>query len=391
MGASGVASGSAVRVRTCAALMGALPQCTALLCIARHMGGFRSPRASLLHSLPLPFLAGGAPLARHVEGALLFRYLKSWRCCGCGDVVGTHAGEEHAATLALVASGRLGNVVSATNTSVFSLNPCTAQTFSRSPCAAAWCRSGGAWGEQRVHLVACRTAAPRLPASPCLPACRPTHGHSYTPAPLAATAWLRRARPPSLRYTLHMQYMRTYRTAHSTPTGLRPDQDVRPYPTHPPVFHQAPSPPTNRPLPAATVQGYGLTETCAASFIAVPDLAVRALVLSFVRFISFFLFVNGPRVVGLPWVGMACCRGSAASYLSTLACCTIWLPCCPRRPRPLPCPPTTNQLIHHPPTRPPARRLQSQAGTVGPPQPVLSFRLEAVPSMNYDPLGTPAR
>lgn len=54
------------------------------------------------------------------------------------------------------------------------------------------------------------------------------------------------------------------------------------------------------------VQGYGLTETCAASFIAVPD-------------------------------------------------------------------------------------VYDQAGTVGPPQPVLSFRLEAVPEMNYDPIGSPAR
>ena len=54
------------------------------------------------------------------------------------------------------------------------------------------------------------------------------------------------------------------------------------------------------------VQGYGLTETCAASFIAVPDLA-------------------------------------------------------------------------------------AMAGTVGPPQPVLSFRLEAVPEMNYDPMGLPPR
>jgi long-chain acyl-CoA synthetase len=54
------------------------------------------------------------------------------------------------------------------------------------------------------------------------------------------------------------------------------------------------------------VQGYGLTETCAASFIAVPD-------------------------------------------------------------------------------------VPAQAGTVGPPQPVLSFRLEAVPSMNYDPLANPPR
>ncbi|PSC74925.1 long chain acyl-synthetase 4-like [Micractinium conductrix] len=54
------------------------------------------------------------------------------------------------------------------------------------------------------------------------------------------------------------------------------------------------------------VQGYGLTETCAASFIAVPD---------------------------------------------------VW----------------------------------DQAGTVGPPQPVLSFRLEAVPEMNYDPMASPPR
>ncbi|KAI7842012.1 hypothetical protein COHA_004213 [Chlorella ohadii] len=54
------------------------------------------------------------------------------------------------------------------------------------------------------------------------------------------------------------------------------------------------------------VQGYGLTETCAASFIAVPD-------------------------------------------------------------------------------------VPAQAGTVGPPQPVLSFRLEAVPTMNYDPLANPPR
>ena len=54
------------------------------------------------------------------------------------------------------------------------------------------------------------------------------------------------------------------------------------------------------------VQGYGLTETCAASFIAVPD-------------------------------------------------------------------------------------VPDHAGTVGPPQPVLSFRLEAVPEMNYDPLGNPPR
>ena len=34
---------------------------------------------------------------------------------------------------------------------------------------------------------------------------------------------------------------------------------------------------------------------------------------------------------------------------------------------------------------------QAQAGTVGPPQPVLSFRLEAVPTMNYDPLANPPR
>ena len=34
---------------------------------------------------------------------------------------------------------------------------------------------------------------------------------------------------------------------------------------------------------------------------------------------------------------------------------------------------------------------QSHVGTVGPPQPVLSFRLEAVPEMNYDPLTTPPR
>jgi len=54
------------------------------------------------------------------------------------------------------------------------------------------------------------------------------------------------------------------------------------------------------------VQGYGLTETCAASFIAVPD-------------------------------------------------------------------------------------VPEQAGTVGPPQPVLSFRLEAVPEMNYDPMADPPR
>ena len=54
------------------------------------------------------------------------------------------------------------------------------------------------------------------------------------------------------------------------------------------------------------VQGYGLTETCAASFIAVPDVA-------------------------------------------------------------------------------------EHAGTVGPPQPVLSFRLEAVPEMNYDPMAVPPR
>lgn len=54
------------------------------------------------------------------------------------------------------------------------------------------------------------------------------------------------------------------------------------------------------------VQGYGLTETCASSFIAVPDVA-------------------------------------------------------------------------------------SQAGTVGPPQPVLSFKLEAVPEMKYDPMANPPR
>lgn len=54
------------------------------------------------------------------------------------------------------------------------------------------------------------------------------------------------------------------------------------------------------------VQGYGLTETCAASFIAVPD-------------------------------------------------------------------------------------VPDHAGTVGPPLPVLSFRLEAVPDMNYDPMADPPR
>jgi len=36
-------------------------------------------------------------------------------------------------------------------------------------------------------------------------------------------------------------------------------------------------------------------------------------------------------------------------------------------------------------------RVQECAGTVGPPQPVLSFRLEAVPSMNYDPMANPPR
>lgn len=35
--------------------------------------------------------------------------------------------------------------------------------------------------------------------------------------------------------------------------------------------------------------------------------------------------------------------------------------------------------------------VPAQAGTVGPPQPCVSIRLEAVPEMNYDPLGNPPR
>jgi hypothetical protein len=41
--------------------------------------------------------------------------------------------------------------------------------------------------------------------------------------------------------------------------------------------------------------------------------------------------------------------------------------------------------------RPPAPPPQDHSGTVGPPLPVLSFRLEAVPEMNYDPLASPPR
>lgn len=35
--------------------------------------------------------------------------------------------------------------------------------------------------------------------------------------------------------------------------------------------------------------------------------------------------------------------------------------------------------------------ISDHSGTVGPPQPVLSFRLQAVPEMNYDPMATPPR
>lgn len=36
-------------------------------------------------------------------------------------------------------------------------------------------------------------------------------------------------------------------------------------------------------------------------------------------------------------------------------------------------------------------REPDHSGTVGPPQPCISFRLEAVPEMNYDPFGSPPR
>ena len=36
-------------------------------------------------------------------------------------------------------------------------------------------------------------------------------------------------------------------------------------------------------------------------------------------------------------------------------------------------------------------RLQDMVGTVGPPKPGMSFRLEAIPEMGYDPLSQPAR
>eukprot|EP00887_Chlorella_sp_A99_P003085 scaffold9.g3085.t1 len=83
------------------------------------------------------------------------------------------------------------------------------------------------------------------------------------------------------------------------------------------------------------VQGYGLTESCASSFIAVPDVPVGT---------AFFL----PPFASL----------------------------------------SRNLSVRHSPAL--AQRA-SQSGTVGPPQPVLSFRLEAVPEMNYDPLASPPR
>lgn len=103
-------------------------------------------------------------------------------------------------------------------------------------------------------------------------------------------------------------------------------------------------------LPRAQ-QGYGLTETCAASFIAVPDVAVSRRC----------------------W--RCCCCGEALPQWGAAGCCfspalTIYCLCVFSRSPPPP---------------------QAQSGTVGPPQPVLSFRLEAVPSMNYDPLATPPR
>ena len=102
------------------------------------------------------------------------------------------------------------------------------------------------------------------------------------------------------------------------------------------------------------VQGYGLTETCAASFIACPDDPVRARARAAPR--SRVI----ARALGPTWaLGLR----THARHLA-------------------PTPPSNQRG---------APALQEMAGTVGPPQPVLSFRLEAVPEMNYDPMAETPR
>lgn len=133
---------------------------------------------------------------------------------------------------------------------------------------------GGCGGEPHgaVHEVACGAAGGAATAtaggSACTRVCTECYASRFLP-------------PARLPVSSHLLPGRPLAVLAAPPT--------HPSPTHP-----------------AHPQGYGLTETCAASFIAVPD---------------------------------------------------VW----------------------------------DQAGTVGPPQPVLSFRLEAVPEMNYDPMASPPR
>ena len=91
---------------------------------------------------------------------------------------------------------------------------------------------------------------------------------------------------------------------------------------------------------APVVQGYGLTETCAGSFISVPDLHVG---------------VPSPACysAGLegPLRGVTAAASRLCSEVPDEACSGV----------------------------------QEMAGTVGPPLPCTAFRLEAVPEMNYDP------
>ena len=95
---------------------------------------------------------------------------------------------------------------------------------------------------------------------------------------------------------------------------------------------------------APVVQGYGLTETCAGSFISVPDLHVGAL-------------------------SPACCFTPLEGSLERPACrvSTAAGRVCSRVPDEA------------------CSGVQEMAGTVGPPLPCTAFRLEAVPEMNYDP------
>lgn len=96
---------------------------------------------------------------------------------------------------------------------------------------------------------------------------------------------------------------------------------------------------------APFVQGYGLTETCAASFVSYWSAPVRR---------------EGGR------------RGGPAG--------PIYHPSHVGHKAPHSLPPPSFPFS-----------LQDQMRSVGPPMPVVTVRLEAVPEMGYDPLGDPPR